>query len=172
MKKQFRKSVRLPDMDYSQEAYYFITICTDFKKHILGEISNGQSHLTVLGEIVKTCWEMIEDHFPSVRTDAFIAMPNHLHGILKLTESGQITIPTVIQNFKSVSTRRINNVRRVESQTIWQRNYYERIIRTEKELSLIRLYIKLNPLLWERRADLEDLDLSEDKLSELLSEFQ
>ena len=139
--------------------------------HVLSLISEGQSKHTPLGAIVAECWNNIEKQFRVARCDAFVVMPNHIHGILQINESEITSLSTVIQNFKSLSTRRINNVRKSPGQSVWQRNYYERIIRTERALSLIRLYIKLNPVLWGKNLDLADMDLSEEKLSDLLSEF-
>ena len=162
----------MKDYDYSQEGYYFITICTHFKAHMLSEVTGNTTKLTAAGAIVQSIWDAIPRHFDDVQIDAFVVMPNHVHGILHLTRSGSSSVPGIVQTFKSISTRRIHNVRSKRDESIWQRNYYERIIRTERELALTRLYIVLNPLLWNRGADLGELDISETKLAELLEKFQ
>jgi REP element-mobilizing transposase RayT len=132
MKQRFRKNLRLKDYDYSQEGYYFITICTHFKAHILGQVVGDATKLTPAGTIVQSTWEAIPKHFINAEIDAFVVMPNHVHGILHLTSSGGAFVPGIIQTFKSTSTRRINRLRATQYQPVWQRNYFERIIRTER----------------------------------------
>ncbi|MCI0412011.1 transposase [bacterium] len=166
----FRKSIRKKGYDYSSAGYYFLTICTHFKQHTLAKIDETGSNLTSFGQIVQYCWDDIPKHFRNVRLDAFKIMPNHIHGIIQLTESGTVELFSVIQNFKSVSTRKINNRRKLRS-TVWQQNYFERIIRTEKELNLIRLYISLNPILWHKHAELAELHLTDEKIWEILEKY-
>jgi len=167
----YRKHVRLKGYDYSQEGYYFITICTHFKRHLFGKIRNEAAELNAFGKIVELCWNAIPGNLRNVQTDAFVVMPNHIHGILHLTESGAASVPSIVQNFKSVSARRINAVRR-SSMPVWQQNYYEHVIRKERALALIRLYIVLNPVLWAKGADLKDLNMSEEQLGALIDKFQ
>jgi REP element-mobilizing transposase RayT len=81
-----RESVRLPGYDYTRPGAYFITICSQDKQPILGQIIDGEMHYTELGKLVQTCWLAIPEHFPNVTVDAFVVMPNHVHGILLLTD--------------------------------------------------------------------------------------
>ena len=141
-----RKSVRLPDYDYTRPGAYFVTICTQDKQPLLGEILNGEVHYTELGILVQTCWLSTPRHFPNATVDAFVVMPNHVHGVLLLTDMRVEYIRplhVVIAAFKAAVTRRAGTA-------IWQRNYYEHILRNEDELNLARHYIQDNPSRWPR----------------------
>jgi REP element-mobilizing transposase RayT len=75
-------SARLATWDYSSNAAYFITICTQDSIHAFGEVQDGRVQLSPLGQAAWDCWRTIPDHFPFVIADAFVAMPNHVHGII------------------------------------------------------------------------------------------
>jgi len=161
-----RRSIRLKGYNYKQPGAYFITICTNATQCIFGDVVNGQMRLNYLGHIAFDCWQKIPEHFPHVELDAFVVMPNHLHGILVITDTPvgaqhccaptqekfgkpvRGSIPTVIRTYKAVVTYRINVSWKTEGQSIWQRNYYEHIGRDEKSLDNIRQYILENPLRW------------------------
>jgi len=168
----FRKSIRYKNYDYSSSGYYFITICTHFKQHTLAAIERGTSIHTKLGTIAEKCWKRIPHHFQDVRTDSFIVMPNHIHGILQFTETNSVQLGTVMQNYKSVTTRRMNQARKTPAMPAWQDNYFDRIIRTERELNMIRLYIELNPRMWEEGTSLSDVNLTIEQISSLLEGFR
>jgi putative transposase len=172
-----RRSIRLHDYDYSQAGAYFVTICAQDRECLFGKIVNSTLWLNAYGEIVVQWWEKIAEHFPSVALDAFVVMPNHIHGIVILANSmpketfnptqgqtetlktitpnvGQTpsqspTLGRVVAYFKYQSTKDINQARATTSGRVWQRNYYERIIRNEAALQKIRAYIINNPLQWE-----------------------
>ena len=152
-----RHSIRLPHYDYTQAGAYFITIVT-YQRELLFDDP-------VLRQIVETFWQRIPQHMPHVKLDVFVVMPNHFHGILWLikTDLGtsmpdtisppQSHLPAgslgaIVGNFKSITTRRINQLRKTPGQPVWQRNYYEHIIRHDKELNAIRQYIIDNPANW------------------------
>lgn len=80
-----RRSIRLKGYDYSQEGWYFLTICTHNKQHLFGEIENYKMILNDVGKIVNTCWLEIPEHFPNVTLHEFVIMPNHIHGIIEIT---------------------------------------------------------------------------------------
>ena len=151
-----RRSIRLQNYDYSQCGAYFITICTNGKHHIFGNVSNGILALNVYGNIVNEEWLKTERVRKNVVLDEYIIMPNHLHAIIILNddpvESGKIMhkLSEIIRSFKTFSARRINNMRKMTGLPLWQRNYYERIIRNEDELRRIQEYIINNPLDWEK----------------------
>jgi putative transposase len=166
----FRKSIRKKGYDYSSEGYYFITICTHFKRHTLAIVDENGSNHTPFGRVVQSCWENIPKHFTTVRLDAFKIMPNHIHGILQFTETGTVQLFSVIQNFKSISTRGINRLRKVRAD-VWQQNYFDRIIRTERELNIVRLYITLNPTLWYEHSELRELNLDDERIWEILKKY-
>ena len=82
LKKHRRRSIRLKDYDYSQSGAYFITICTHNKEILFGEILDGEMQLNEWGNVVEDCWDEVPRHFKNVELDAFIVMPNHVHGII------------------------------------------------------------------------------------------
>lgn len=148
-----RQSTRLRGYDYSSAGAYFITICTHQRECIFGEIVDEVIRPNAWGEIVATCWHEIAQHFPTVELDAFVLMPNHVHGIVVIVAppSQPSPIPKlgqIIAYFKYQSTKRINLLRDQASVPIWQRNYYDRIIRDDKALDAIREYIAANPIRW------------------------
>ncbi len=176
-----RRSIRLVDYNYSLAGAYFITICIKDRKSILGDIKNGNVDLSPIGEIAHQFWKEIPDHFSYVKLDAFIVMPNHLHGVLILTDHcrgvqsnapdlttanyyksispKQGTLSVIIRTFKAAVTAQCR--RRKYHFPGWQRNYYEHIVRNEDVLGRIREYIVSNPLQWQ--FDRENPDHTEDQ---------
>ncbi|GBD26328.1 hypothetical protein HRbin30_01660 [bacterium HR30] len=115
-------------------------------------------------EIARHCWLDIPAHFPRAELDAFVVMPNHVHGVIVIVDGRGTpcrapterfgrpvtgSIPAVIRSFKSAVTKHINEQRSTPGAQIWQRNYYEHIIRDEVSLNRIRQYIVDNPLRWD-----------------------
>jgi len=170
--RQFR-SIRLPGYDYTRPGAYFVTICTHNREHLLGNVVDGSMRLSTWGQIVQEEWFRTADLRPYVRleTDEFVVMPNHIHGILWIvgdageviaqrrcatTKPGGVTpnnvtpgsLGAIIRAFKSAVTKRINRMRGTPGAPVWQRNYWEHIIRDERALQAIRRYIVNNPLRW------------------------
>jgi REP element-mobilizing transposase RayT len=148
-----RRSLRLPDYDYTAPGFYFVTICTQGRKCLFGAIEGEDMHANDLGHIVETCWRELPDHFPRVLLDAFVLMPNHVHGVLILddtpvTGARNQGLSQIVGAFKSFSSRRVNESRHTIGRPLWQRSYFERVIRTDKALTRIRDYIVSNPLRW------------------------
>ena len=165
MKPNFRSSLRLQGYNYTQAGLYFVTIVTYGRKPLFGEIANGEMHLNPYGQIVQQEWERIAVVRPKIELGAFAVMPNHLHGILFFQDNGVFTVgatrrvaPTktlqsgslgaVMGQFKSIVTKRINALRGISSVPVWQRNYYEHIIRNQQDLEVTWLYIQSNPAQW------------------------
>ena len=169
LEQHHRRSIRLPGYDYTQIGAYFMTICTQNKRCLFGEVVDGKMQLNNLGQIVDACWRAIPDHFPNILCDAWVIMPNHMHGILVIDidnvgarhavplrepqpeQFGNPTtgsVPTLVRSFKSTVTKRINEMRGTPGATLWQRNYYEHVIRNGTEWDFIRKYIETNPALW------------------------
>jgi len=150
-----RRSLRLPEYDYSQAGAYFVTICVSQRKCLLGEIRDGAIQLNDSGTIVRDCWHDLAHHYPNMELDAFVVMPNHIHGVVVLVGAGLRPAPTnpplseIVRVFKSFSSRRINALRGTPGLTFWQRGYYEHIVRDDKSLDRIREYIVNNPRRWE-----------------------
>jgi putative transposase len=164
--KHHRRSIRLPGYDYSSAGAYFVTICVQGVRDVreaplLGEIVDSEMVLNTLGCVVDECWGWLANQYPYVKLDSYVIMPNHLHGIMIITDddgrSGSRTAPTkhkplgrLIGAFKTVSTKKINRVMQTPGATYWQRNYWEHIIRSERALNNIRTYIATNPANWHR----------------------
>jgi len=166
-----RQSIRLKKYDYSQSGLYFVTVCTEDRKCIFGSIVGARCdapdekiymELNRYGLIIKNVLESLSKHHP-VELDIFQIMPNHIHMILILLNITGRSRPTptykstfkptlgfIVGMFKTECTAQINKLRNTPGQKIFQRNYYEHIIRNENDLNKIREYIINNPLMWER----------------------
>ena len=163
-----RRSIRLKEYDYSEPNWYYITICTHDKKNLFGEMKNGKMVLNDFGKIVNEEWVKTKELRQNVDLDNYVIMPNHFHGILiierrdtarcvptkvsdncKFGEMQAGSLSAIIRSFKSAVTKRINELRNVHGKEIWQKGFYEHIIRNENDLYNIRKYIELNPLKWE-----------------------
>ena len=139
-----RRSLRLPGYDYSQKGAYFLTICVKGRASLFGDIVNGKMDLNENGNLVIKTWSMLPVHYVHVGLDAFVVMPNHVHGILLIVEAGVQPVgaglkpaPTkplseVVRAFKTFSSRSINLGRGAPGQPVWQRGYYEHVIRNEE----------------------------------------
>ena len=153
-----RRSIRLKSYDYAQAGAYFITVCAQGRECLFGECADGKFNFNEAGQFVKQCWFDIPRHFPHAELDAFVVMPNHVHGIIVITDSvgakhfsplprgTSKTIGSIVRGFKIGVTKwfRINT----DIFTVWQRNYYEHVIRNEESLNRIREYIQNNPARW------------------------
>jgi len=203
-----RRSIRLKDYDYSQAGMYFVTICTQGRHCLLGDIENGTVKLTAAGEMVRSVWDELPFHYAGIDLDEFVIMPNHFHGIVIIVGAGPracpdaepqpghpqpghpqpgqprigqpqpgqprigqpqpgqprighprggaptLSLPDVVHRFKTMTTKKyvdgvkLHGWQRFDAK-LWQRNYWEHIIRNEQELIRIRHYIENNPIQWE-----------------------
>ena len=200
-----RRSIRLKDFNYSQSGLYFITICTASKHSLFCTNSENSVNLSHIGKIARDFWLKIPDHFQNAKLDEFVVMPNHIHGIIALTDNEENraeniqplqlheqnvgvqyiepssphnkiqhiepsspqnwfqhiepslsrnrfqhmipkSIGSIVRSYKAAVTRQCRKDKICE--IVWQRNFYERIIRNEKELGNLREYIANNPLNW------------------------
>lgn len=176
--KHHRRSIRLKDYDYSSEGCYFITLCTQKREFLFGDIEDGKMILNEYGKIVDLIWNKLPERYP-IEIDGYVVMPNHFHGIVNIKNREEVSknkvgaihvstllklpqrsaaeiknrrimiLPKVIGYFKMNSAKQINKLRNASVISIWQRNYFERVIRDEKELNRIRLYIQNNPGQWQ-----------------------
>jgi REP element-mobilizing transposase RayT len=168
-----RRSIRLKGYDYSQAGAYFITLCTQNREHLFGEILSGEMQLNAFGRIAYQEWLKTPEIRSNLELDVFVIMPNHMHGILLLTsppirkgvlhtpqpennmarrvqpqlQSPSETVGAIVRGYKSAVTRQINSIR--GNVPVWQRNYYEHIIRDERAYHHISEYILNNPFKWE-----------------------
>ncbi|MEM1252673.1 MAG: transposase [Cyanobacteria bacterium P01_H01_bin.21] len=157
--------MRLRGYDYASQGAYFVTICTYRRTCLFGEIIDEKMQLNQFGQIAEDCWQQIPKHFSNVDLDEFIVMPNHLHGIIIIEYSvtqkqpgtterfGNMMQPgalsTIVRSFKSATTRQINILRAGPKSPVWQRNYYDHIIRNAISYGRIKYYIRHNPLSWQ-----------------------
>ncbi len=169
--KHHRRSIRLKGYDYTQAGAYFVTICVKSGLCVLSDVKNGKIELNEMGGIVRACWDDLPNHYAHVDLDAFVIMPNHIHGIIildtddvgaglkpapttkpaptKPAPTKRHGLPEIVRALKTFSSRRINSLRGTTGTAFWQRNYYEQIIRNERHLTAVRQYIYTNPSRWE-----------------------
>ncbi len=147
-----RHSIRIKGYDYSQPNVYFITVATYSKERFLGEVINGIMHLSQAGKILNYAWSDLPLHYPNVVLDFLGIMPDHFHAIIQLIQTEGIdrpaTLSEIVRAVKAFSAKRINSLRKTPGQPVWQRNYYEHIIRDDHEWQQIRKYIDVNPQNW------------------------
>jgi REP element-mobilizing transposase RayT len=170
--KHHRQSIRLRQYDYAWPGAYFVTLCVREKECVLGEIVDGEMHLSEWGYIVHEFWDAIPVHFPNVSIDDRVTMPNHGHAIINIDHArrGAVAAPTnatlnngekgegtsplrptlgqIVAYYKYQTTKRINVLRGMSGVPFWQRNYWEHVVRDEIDLNRIRQYIENNPLRW------------------------
>jgi REP element-mobilizing transposase RayT len=158
-----RRSIRLRGFDYTSHGAYFVTIVTDGRRQLFGRIIGDEMRLNAAGRIVADEWQRSGELRSNVEIDAFVVMPNHVHGIVFLLRHDEGTLrsaptssfgsivpgslPIVVRNFKGAVTRRLRAEDAFDGE-VWQRNYHERVIRNERELQAIRQYIIDNPRQW------------------------
>ena len=197
-----RRSLRLAAYNYAAPGAYFITLCSWNRACLFGEIVGGEMRVNEFGRVTSACWDAIPRHFDAVTVDAFVVIPNHVHGVVFIGGQDHIianaqqfgrpaagSLSTIVRSlklpaascresskcteakrhdfhfarlprsklrgmrsqctFKSAVTKRVNELRNTPALPIWQRNYYEHVIRNDDELTRIREYIANNPLAWE-----------------------
>jgi putative transposase len=165
-----RRSIRLPNHDYSQPGAYFITMVTRGRENLFGEIKDGEMCLNKAGKILWEVWNSLMARYPNVTLGAAAVMPNHFHGVViinepvrvpvrvihelplrvgaiyesPLRERRRMTLPLVVGYFKMNTAKRINELLYSQGIPVWQRNYYEHIIRDDEDHNRIQFYIESN----------------------------
>jgi REP element-mobilizing transposase RayT len=155
-----RRSIRLAGHDYSEAGAYFVTVCVQDRKRLFGEIVDAEMRPNAAGEMIRTWWTKLPEKFPEVAIDAHVVMPNHFHGIVIMQSHADgrphgaaPTLGTAIDWFETMTTNayirgvRERGWRRFERR-LWQRNYYEHIVRTEEEFGATSEHIDRNPASW------------------------
>lgn len=199
-----RRSIRLKGRDYVRPGAYFVTMVTHDRACFFGDVRDGAMHLNAWGIIAERCWREIPQHFPRVRLDAFVIMPNHIHGIIVIVDVGAThaspqpgprpsstvvgathalpqpaspqrasqppskealpkgpasgSLGAIVGSFKAAVAREVNRERGAPGIPLWQRNYYEHIIRDEsaggeEEWRRARAYVRANPSHWATDAE-------------------
>ncbi|MEW6028057.1 MAG: transposase [Chloroflexota bacterium] len=173
-----RHSIRLKGYDYSQAGAYFVTMVTFQRECLFGEVLDGEMVLSKFGQVAQQQWEKLPRRFRNIEADTFVVMPNHIHGIIVINDDTRRgtaesakdlgvessrraptkeqfqkpvpgSIPTIVRSYKSAVSYRINLMRGMRDAPVWQRNYYERVIRNEREMESFWNYIHANPMQWE-----------------------
>ena len=152
--KHHRRSIRLGGYDYSQPGGYFITIVTQNRECLFGDIIKGKMILNDAGKMIRRIWNELPTRFLNIELDESIVMPNHFHGILHIIEKMNHILGDMVGAFESITTHEyILGVKNTGwppfNKKLWQRNYWEHIIRDENDLNRIREYIINNPLDWK-----------------------
>ena len=166
-KTQGRKSTRLQTYNYSTPGVYFITICVRNHSCLFGSVGDGEMRSNQFGKILEQQWKTNITSFPGIKSDEWVVMPNHFHGLIHILEDSEqcvartntndhavnprrkMLIPQVVGKFKMQSSKLINQALDRKGKTLWMRGYWDRIVRNEAELHRIREYIVNNPLKWE-----------------------
>ena len=157
-----RRSIRLARYDYSQDGAYFLTLCVRARLSIFGQIVDGVMQLNECGSLVASEWCRTSAIRPRVALEEFVVMPNHFHAIIAIEDSRRgvlsyahprfqspsQSLGSIVRGLKSATTTLINSMRNSPGAPVWQRNYYEHVIRNESELIRIREYIFNNPHQW------------------------
>ena len=133
-----RQSIRLKGYDYSSAGSYFITICTQDRRHLFGHIEAGEMILNDMGQIIEEQWLALPSRFPNIGLGSFIIMPNHVHFIIEILEKQTVTVGAVAGAFKSLCVHHILKKQKADNYDliigkIWQRNLWEHIIRNADE---------------------------------------
>jgi putative transposase len=181
VEKQHRRSIRLKGYDYANSGAYFVTIVTQGRACLFGEIVNAETRLNDAGSVIARWWFELNNKFRTVETDDFVIMPNHFHGIVVIPVGADLCVgpnaegahpsallradsgaplqhaplPAIVQWFKTMTTNEYLRGVKTSGWTpfqgqLWQRNYYEHIIRDEQSLNRIREYILNNPVQWDQ----------------------
>jgi REP element-mobilizing transposase RayT len=173
-----RKQIRLAEFDYSQPADYFITIVAHQRENLFGQIHSVEVILSEQGKIILDVWNSLPLRFPGIALGPMVIMPNHFHAIITITDASKkdhtravpaeqtpssltdrrkLTLPIILGYFKMNTAKQINLLHQTPGLPVWQRNYYEHIIRSDREYQNIESYIANNPINWltdsERNAE-------------------
>jgi putative transposase len=166
--KHHRRTLRLSDATYAARGSYYVTICAYRRGHVFGTVTHRTVVHNPLGRIVYATWLSLPEHYAHVHLDAFVVMPDHVHGVLTFNGTNVGTddpeadvgptgvapplrpgsLPVVIRAFKSAATREANLLCNTPGATLWQRRYYDHIVRDNADLERIRRYIANNPARW------------------------
>jgi len=164
-----RRRTRLGTYDYATPGAYFVTICSHERQGLFGTVDDGSVKRSALGDAAHDLWHALPDHHRHVALDAFVVMPNHVHGIVWLltpeavvarnareglkpspTQGRRHALPEIIRGFKTFSARRINAGRGTPGTPVWQRSFHDHVIRERDDLNAIRDYIRRNPAKWDQ----------------------
>ncbi len=158
-----RRSTRLQGYDYASSGYYFVTLCTEGRRCVFGDVEDDTMVFTELGRIADEEWLASAGLRREVELDEYVVMPNHLHGLVLFkpqvprpegepTTTGRQrpkrSLGSFMAGYKATVTGRVNRLRSTPGERLWQRNYWDHVVRSERALDAIRRYIDKNPARW------------------------
>jgi REP element-mobilizing transposase RayT len=151
-----RKSPRLAGFEYSSRRWYFVTACTLHRQPLFGDLAQGGVNLTDVGEIVWQEWRRTADLRDDVNLDAFVIMPDHLHGLIGLYNARPMRqescLSRLVGQFKGAVTRRARQLGPFHPTEVWQRSFHDSIVRNPRHFERVRAYIDANPVVaWQAR---------------------
>lgn len=143
--------MRLPNFDYATSAAYFVTIAVQGRVQCLSQIRDAKVELKPFGQVAAETWCSLGKLYPYVGIDYYVVMPDHVHAILLMLpiEGKRKPVTQLVGAFKTIATKRVNGLRGTPGAALFQRSFYERVLRNDHELSECRRYIENNPLQWE-----------------------
>lgn len=147
-----KNSLRYKGFDYSNAGYYFVTVCTQNSKytlsHIISHGENAAVKLTEVGEIVNDVWNTLPQHYDKVKTEDFVIMPNHIHGIIVIENGSSKNLSDIIKLFKQITTKKCRE-KFGSNFELWQRSFYDEIMESEEHYYNVKWYITCNPRNWK-----------------------
>ena len=169
---RIHKRIRLQSLEYTEERLYFVTLCTDWREPIFGEVVEGQMQLSRYGSIVAEEWRRSPEIRPELVLDAYVIMPDHMHALVGISEEesrahcraalqpephrgsrdrAPRSLSSFIAQFKAHSTKRINELRNTPGNKVWQPRFHDHVVRLAENPAEIRAYIRANPERWYER---------------------
>ena len=154
-----RRSIRIPGYDYTSPGVYFLTLCTHERRQVFGSIQGGKMILSRAGEIAQNELKRLSRRFPLIEMGEYVVMPDHVHLLVFVVEPGTGcaeqfgqpvagSIPTIVRSYKASVTWLVMRLPRWPGGAVWQRNYYEHIVRDEAGIDMVSAYIRMNPERW------------------------
>ncbi len=160
---QRRNTLRHANHSYTQPGAYFITICAHKGIPVFGCIVDERMELNPLGRIAHRAWLDLPNRHTHIKVDPFVIMPNHVHALIwiqaEITEGSTAreygnpvagSISMLVTAYKGAVTKKANNANEMPGPSLWQRNFYDRIVRSERELANVQEYIRTNPVRWQK----------------------
>jgi REP element-mobilizing transposase RayT len=140
-----KNSLRKQGWDYASTGHYFITICTWSRRPLCGELINDQVEFSDFGKICCRRWTELPNRLDCIELGPFVMMPDHFHAIVGLPQDSTLTLGNIVRRFKALTTQEIRQSLKEPQLRVWQRGYYDRIIRDRTEYDLTAQYILMNP---------------------------
>ena len=136
-----RKKIRISEYDYSQSNLYFVTVCSKDKQCIFGTIKDDKMYKTSLGVLIEESLINIKQHYNNILVDKYVIMPNHIHYIISILENKTANLSNIINQFKGYVSKQ-------SGKSVWQKSFYDHVIRNDSDYLRVWEYIEENVLKW------------------------